>query len=188
MAVTRPYLESVIYCIQFCHCISKLKCDCRSVTAGTSASGFVPAVAESYRGDVFMSGYFETRHNIKPSDWKSWSCGRSDLLTLIISRPPHSHHLTTCDFLLYGYVRREAFVPPLPLDIDEPTFKTTVAMKTTDRTWDKIDYRDLTFVMSRMELTLGTSRAIKTSEYRSKGTSYDNVAITACYNKLKVYQ
>jgi hypothetical protein len=33
--------------------------------------------------------------------------------------PPRSPDLTPCDFFLWGYVKEQALVPPLPLDIDE---------------------------------------------------------------------
>jgi hypothetical protein len=36
-----------------------------------------------------------------------------------MKRPPRSPDLTPCDVFLWGYVKKEVFVPTLPLDIDE---------------------------------------------------------------------
>jgi hypothetical protein len=51
-----------------------------------------------------------------------------------------------CDFFLWGYVKEQVFVPPLPLDIDEVKLRMTAAVETTDRTmlervWEELDYR-----------------------------------------------
>jgi hypothetical protein len=46
--------------------------------------------------------------------------------------PPCFPNLTPCDFFLWGYVKEQVFVPPLPLDIDELKLKITAAIETTD--------------------------------------------------------
>jgi hypothetical protein len=40
-------------------------------------------------------------------------------LELQMKWPPRSPGLTSWDFFLWGYVKEQVFVPPLPLDIDE---------------------------------------------------------------------
>jgi hypothetical protein len=59
-----------------------------------------------------------------------------------------------CDFFLWGYVKEQVFVPPLPLDIDELKLTVTAAIETIDRNmlegvWDELDYRlDICQVMN----------------------------------------
>jgi hypothetical protein len=38
-----------------------------------------------------------------------------------------------CDFFLWGYVKEQVFVPPLPLDIDDLKLRITAAIETIDR-------------------------------------------------------
>jgi hypothetical protein len=50
-----------------------------------------------------------------------------------------------CDFFLWGYVKEQVFMPPLPLDIDELKLRITAAVRTIDRImlqkiWDELDY------------------------------------------------
>jgi hypothetical protein len=57
-----------------------------------------------------------------------------------------SPSLTPCDFFLWGYAKEHVFVPPTPLDIDEPKLRITAAVETVDRNmlervWDELDYR-----------------------------------------------
>jgi hypothetical protein len=52
--------------------------------------------------------------------------------------------LTPCDFLLWGFVKENVFVPTLPLDIDELKLTVTTAIDTIDknmlgRVWDELD-------------------------------------------------
>jgi hypothetical protein len=47
--------------------------------------------------------------------------------------PPHSLDPTPCDFSLWGYVNKQEFVPPLPLDIDELKLRITTAIEAIDR-------------------------------------------------------
>jgi hypothetical protein len=59
---------------------------------------------------------------------------------------PHCPDLTTSDFFLWGYVKEQVFVPPLPLDTHELKLRITTAIKTIDRymlerVWDELDYR-----------------------------------------------
>jgi hypothetical protein len=69
--------------------------------------------------------------------------------------PPRSPDLTSCDFFLWGYVKEQLFVPPLPLeDIDELKLTITAAVETIhrnvlERLWDELDYRlDICRVMN----------------------------------------
>jgi hypothetical protein len=58
--------------------------------------------------------------------------------------PSRSPDLTPCDFSLWGYVKEQVFVPPLPLDIDDFKLRITAAIETIDRNmlervWDELD-------------------------------------------------
>jgi hypothetical protein len=51
-----------------------------------------------------------------------------------------------CDYFLWGHVKEQVFVPPLPLNIDELKLAITAAVDTIDRNmlervWDGLDYR-----------------------------------------------
>jgi hypothetical protein len=51
----------------------------------------------------------------------------------------------SCDFFLWCYVQEQAFVPPLPLDVDKLKLGITTAIETTDRNmlervWNELDY------------------------------------------------
>jgi hypothetical protein len=48
-------------------------------------------------------------------------------LELQMKWPPRSPDLTPCDTFLWGYVKEQAFVPALPLDIDAPKLRITAA-------------------------------------------------------------
>jgi hypothetical protein len=70
-----------------------------------------------------------------------------------------------CDFFLWGYVKEQVFVPPLPLDIDEMKLRITAAVETIDR--NVLEYglswiTDWSFVGSRMELTWSIFKVCKT--------------------------
>jgi hypothetical protein len=47
--------------------------------------------------------------------------------------PHRSPDLTPCDFLLWGSVKEQVFVPSVPLDIDALKSRITAAIETTDR-------------------------------------------------------
>jgi hypothetical protein len=47
--------------------------------------------------------------------------------------PPRSPDLTPCDFFLWGYVKEQVFVPPLPQDIDELKLRIAAAIENLDR-------------------------------------------------------
>jgi hypothetical protein len=88
----------------------------------------------------------------------------------------------SCDFFLWGYVKEQGFVPPLPLDIDELTLRITAAIETTDRNvlervWDELDYR-LDICGSRIELAMSIFRVCKTFRIcHSNGTSCNCIAV-----------
>ena len=60
--------------------------------------------------------------------------------------PPHSPDATPCDFFLWGYVKDQVYVPPLPASIPEMKVRIRTAIETiTDdmlqRVLNEIDYR-----------------------------------------------
>lgn len=53
---------------------------------------------------------------------------------------------TECDFFLWGFVKQQVYVPPLPRDIDELKARITAVVGTIDvkmleRVWQEMDYR-----------------------------------------------
>ena len=60
--------------------------------------------------------------------------------------PPCSPDATPCDFYLWGYVKDQAYVPPLPASIPELKVRNRTAIETitTDMlqtVWNELDYR-----------------------------------------------
>jgi len=60
--------------------------------------------------------------------------------------PPRSPDATPCDFFLWGYVKDQVYVPPLPTSIPKlkVPIRTTIETITTDTlqtVWNEIDYR-----------------------------------------------
>jgi hypothetical protein len=63
-----------------------------------------------------------------------------------IAWPPRSPDVTSLDFSVWGYVKDEVFVPPLPTSLEELRARITEAASTIDadmihRIWDEIAYR-----------------------------------------------
>jgi hypothetical protein len=75
---------------------------------------------------------------------------------------------------MWGYVKEQVFVPPLPLDTDELKCRITAAIETTDR--NMLEYgmswiTDWTFVGSLLELILSICRGCNTFRvFLSNGT------------------
>ena len=60
--------------------------------------------------------------------------------------PPRSPDLTSCDYVLWGYVKDHMFVPHMPLDLAELQQRIEHAVTGIDhqmlvRVWQKLDYR-----------------------------------------------
>ena len=60
--------------------------------------------------------------------------------------PPRSPDLTSCDFLLWGFVKDTIFVPPVPANLQELRDRITAAVALIDRdmltrVWNELDYR-----------------------------------------------
>jgi len=60
--------------------------------------------------------------------------------------PPRSPDATPCDFFLWGYVKDQVYVPPLPASIPElkVRIRTTIETITTDMlqtVWNELNYR-----------------------------------------------
>ncbi|XP_068082175.1 uncharacterized protein [Anabrus simplex] len=65
---------------------------------------------------------------------------------MLIPFSPRSPDLTPCDFFLWGYVRDQVFVPPLPVDIQEVKQRIQAAFESITaamlaRVWEEMDYR-----------------------------------------------
>ncbi|XP_066996029.2 uncharacterized protein [Anabrus simplex] len=60
--------------------------------------------------------------------------------------PPRSSDLSPCHFFLWGYVKDQVFVPPLPVDIQEVKQRILAAFESITaamliRVWEEMDYR-----------------------------------------------
>jgi len=60
--------------------------------------------------------------------------------------PPRSPDANLCDFFLWGYVKDQVYVPPLPASIPELNvrIRTTIETTTADMlqtVWNELDYR-----------------------------------------------
>ena len=56
--------------------------------------------------------------------------------------PPHSPDATPCDFFLWGYVKDQVYVPPLPASIPELKVRIRTAIETiTADMRNELDYR-----------------------------------------------
>ena len=65
---------------------------------------------------------------------------------MLLARPPRSPDATPCDFFLWGYVKDQVYVPPLPASIPElkVQIRTTIETITADMpqtVWNELDYR-----------------------------------------------
>ena len=72
-------------------------------------------------------------------------CGTDDD-QMLLAWPPCSPDATPCDFFLWGYVKDQVYVPPLPASIPELKVQITTAVQTvtTDMlqiVWNELDYR-----------------------------------------------
>ena len=60
--------------------------------------------------------------------------------------PPRSPDATPCDFFLWGYVKDEVYVPPLPASVPELNVRIRTAIETItadmlQTVWNELDYR-----------------------------------------------
>jgi hypothetical protein len=65
---------------------------------------------------------------------------------MLLARPSRSPDPTPCDFFLWGYVKDQVYVPPLPASIPELRVRNRTAIETitTDMlqtVWNELDYR-----------------------------------------------
>jgi len=65
------------------------------------------------------------------------------VLTPCHTRSPHA---TPCDFFLWGYVKDQVYVPPLPANIPELKVRIKIATETItadtlQTVWNELDYR-----------------------------------------------
>jgi hypothetical protein len=64
---------------------------------------------------------------------------------VLLAGPPRSPDVTTCDFFLWGYVKDQVYVPPLPISIPElkVQIRTTIETITADMlqtVWNGLDH------------------------------------------------
>ena len=65
---------------------------------------------------------------------------------MLLAWPPRSPHLTPCDFFLWGYVKDQVYIPPLPGSIPELKVRIRTAIETItvdmlQTIWNELDYR-----------------------------------------------
>jgi len=64
---------------------------------------------------------------------------------MLLAWPPRSPDATPCDFVLWGYVEGQVYVPPLPPSIPELKVRTRTAIETItadmlQTVWNELDY------------------------------------------------
>jgi hypothetical protein len=64
----------------------------------------------------------------------------------LFAGPPRSPDLTPCDFILWGNIRDNVYVPPLPTTLDDLTERKTHVINSVDRdmlqrVWEEFSYR-----------------------------------------------
>ena len=89
-----------------------------------------------------MLGTSLTRHFLHR--WIGRAVNNDHLLTVLW--PPRSPDLTPCYFFLWGYVKDNAYKPPLPQNVRELQDRIRGAVQTVDgnmlkRVWQELDYR-----------------------------------------------
>ena len=67
---------------------------------------------------------------------------------MLLAWPPRSPDTTPCDFFLWGYVKYQLYVPPLPASIPELEVRIRTAIETItadmlQTVWNELDYRDI---------------------------------------------
>ena len=65
---------------------------------------------------------------------------------MLLAWPPRSPDATPCDFFLWGYVKDQIYVPPLPASIPELKVRIRTAIETItadmlQTVWNELDYR-----------------------------------------------
>jgi len=65
---------------------------------------------------------------------------------MLLAWPLHSPDATPCDFLIWGYVKDQVYVPPLPASIPELRVRIRTAIETItpdmlQTVWNELDYR-----------------------------------------------
>jgi len=65
---------------------------------------------------------------------------------MLLAWPPRSPDATPCDFFLWGYVKDQVYVPPLPASIPELKVRIRTATETItadmlQTVWNELDYR-----------------------------------------------
>jgi hypothetical protein len=72
-----------------------------------------------------------------PVDWSQQWSG-----LCLFAWPPRSPDLTPCDFFLWGYIKDNVYVPPLPTTLDELTERiNSVDRDMLQLVWEEFSYR-----------------------------------------------
>jgi hypothetical protein len=81
-------------------------------------------------------------NTVSPGRWIGCASGNDQPLLLW---PPRSPDIKPCDFFLWGYVKDQVFVPPLPCDLVDLKAQIIAAVKNNDapmltRVWQELEY------------------------------------------------
>ena len=68
------------------------------------------------------------------------------IVMVLTTCPPRSPDATPCDFLLWGYVKDQVYIPPLPASILKLKVRIRTAIETItadmlQTVWNELDYR-----------------------------------------------
>jgi hypothetical protein len=90
--------------------------------------------------------HLHVRHYLNANLPQQWIGRAANVDLPLLKWSPRLPDLTPCDFFLWGYVKDDVFVPPMPTDIEDLKWRITdaVAAVTCDmlwRVWEELDYR-----------------------------------------------
>ena len=106
-----------------------------------------PPIIRSAYNCIYSIWYLSHRYCYLLLSWKSWNrfeCAVGGVRHP--QHPPRSPDATPCDFFLWGYVKDQVYVPPLPASIPElkVRIRTSIETITADMlqtVWNELDYR-----------------------------------------------
>ena len=86
------------------------------------------------------------QRSFKPAFTTAMNRAWTDDDQMLLAWPPPSAHATPCDFFLWGYVKDQVYVPPLPASVPEMKVRIRTAIETItadmlQTVWNEIDYR-----------------------------------------------
>ena len=106
-------------------CISPLGAQFTKMAANGSENAFCVLTFHECRSVTIVQRQFRTKFGKRPPSDNSirrwyaqrWIGSGTDDDQMLLAWPPRSPDATPCDFFLWGYVKDQVYVPPLPASI-----------------------------------------------------------------------